>query len=31
MSKRKPEELVKELDEMSDLDRRVFFEQIGVM
>lgn len=31
MSKRKPEELVKELDEMSDLDRRVFFEQAGAM
>jgi len=31
MSKRKPEELVKELDEMSDLDRRVFFEQAGLM
>ena len=31
MSKRKPEDLVKELDEMSDLDRRVFFEQAGLM
>ena len=31
MSKKKPEELVKELDEMSDLDRRVFFEQAGLM
>jgi len=31
MSKRKPEELVKELDEMNDLDRRVFFEQAGLM
>ena len=31
MSKRKPEELVKDLNEMNDLDRRVFFEQVGVM
>ena len=31
MSKRKPEDLVKELDEMSDLNRKVFFEQAGVM
>ena len=31
MSKRKPEELVKDLNEMNDLDRRVFFEQAGLM
>ena len=31
MSKRKPEELVKDLNEMNDLDRRVFFEQAGIM
>jgi hypothetical protein len=31
MSKKNPEDLVKELNEMSDTDRRVFFEQAGSM
>lgn len=31
MSKKRPADLVGELDEMSDLDRRVFFEQAGLM
>tara|TARA_B100000900_G_scaffold415343_1_gene444910 strand:+ start:11345 stop:12052 length:708 start_codon:yes stop_codon:yes gene_type:complete len=31
MSKRKPGDLVEELDEMTDLDRKVFFEQAGLM
>ena len=31
MSERKPEVLIGELNEMSDLDRRVFFEQAGLM
>lgn len=30
MSKRNPEDLVRELDAMTDLDRRVFFEQAGI-
>ena len=31
MRKKKPGDLVEELDEMTDLDRKVFFEQAGLM